>query len=228
MSRKGKIPVSNIFKVIKSIQKIDRKTLPHAEKNLLISIAIHLGENDHIWPTNEQMGERIGESKDYVKNLIMRLKNKKYIKIEGRYKSRKIYLNEEKIIGNSQLPKQANGNSQLPNGNPELPPYIKEKEKKNIKEKLGAAPNSIYLNEMMKAIPDICRPYISRKFMNECLNAKNNDRPYFLWLFDRCIDKPNPIKWLSKGMRDYYPKYLRSDDYQAACGLAEFRSMHGN
>jgi len=120
--------VSNIFKVIKSIQKIDRKTLPHAEKNLLISISIHLGENDHIWPTNEQMGERIGESKDYVKNLIMRLKNKKYIKIEGRYKSRKIYLNEEKIIGNSQLP----------SGNPELPPYIKEKEKKNIKENAPA------------------------------------------------------------------------------------------
>lgn len=106
-------------------------------------------------------------------------------------------------------------------------PYIKEKGKEKIKE-LRAAPDSIYLNEMMKAIPDICRPYISRKFMNECLNAKNNDRPYFLWLFDRCIDKPNPIKWLSKGMRDYYPKYLRSDHYQTACGLAEFRSMHGN
>jgi hypothetical protein len=220
----------DIFKTIKSIQKIDRKILPHAEKNLLISIVIHLGENNHIWPTNEQMGERIGESKDYIKNLIMRLKNKQFIKIEGRYKSRKIYLNDEKINGNSQLPKQVNGNSQLPVGNSQLPPYIKEKEKKKIKEKSVATPDSFniwhpYIDEIMEAIPDNAKGKISRAFINEHLKKKNGDRPYFYWLFNHADDKQDPVKWLANGIRGYYKAYLKSEEYQVAGAIAEFKSM---
>lgn len=217
MNRKGIFPVKNIFEVIKSIQKTDRKVLPHAEKNLLISIAIHLGENGHIWPTNEQMGERIGESKDYVKNLLMRLKNKEYIAIEGRGKTRKIKIIEDNIFGNSQLPNHANGNSQLPTGNSQLPKSvlpIKRKEKKKIKEKSGAAPDSFnnfhpYLDEMMRSMPDKLKGQLARPFVNKCLWGKNGDRPYFNWLFENCVDKDDPAGWTAKGMINYYAAYLK-------------------
>ncbi|MBT8342948.1 MAG: hypothetical protein KJP07_23310 [Desulfatitalea sp.] len=82
-----------------------------------------------------------------IQNIIMRLKNKGFIRIEDRGKSRKIHLITEKIFGNSQLPKQVNGNSQLPVGNSQLPPYKKEKEKKNIKEKSAKKPSADFLQK---------------------------------------------------------------------------------
>jgi hypothetical protein len=208
-------PVSNIFVIIKAIQKIDRNQLPHAEKNLLISIAIHLGENGYVWPTNLQLGERIGENKDYIKNLLMRLKNKGYLKITGTRKDRRISLVDEIILGNSQLPKTKVGNSQLPVGNSQLPPLIKEKKKKKIKEKSGAAPdfmnkNHEYLEEMMQSIPAVANGQLSRLFVNQCLKEKNGDRPYFRWLFENCVNKKNPAGWLVKGMQGYYAEYLRT------------------
>jgi len=127
----------DIFKAIKSIQKIDRKILPHAEKNLLVSILIHLGENGNIWPTNEQIGQRIGESKDYAKNLIMRLKNKGYLTITGRGKNRRISVIEQKIFGNSQLPNQSFSNSQLPNQAPKPAPPLLNKVVVVLLEKYG-------------------------------------------------------------------------------------------
>ena len=203
----------DIFKIIKSIQKIDRKTLPHAEKNLLISIAIHLGDNGHIWPTNEQMGERIGENKDYIKNLLMRLKKKGFISIKGRGKSRDIKLTEANIFGNSQLPNHANGNSQLPVGNSQLPPYIKEKEKKKTKEKSGATPDYFnnfhpYLDELMASMPNELRGQLARPFVNKCLWEKQGDRPYFYWIFDNCTAKDDPAAWAAEGMINYYAAYL--------------------
>ena len=233
----------NIFEIIKSIQKIDRKILPHTEKNLLISIAIHLGDNGHVWATNKQMGERIGESKDYVKNIIMRLKRKQFIKIEGYRKDRKIYLNDAKIlsnsqlpkrensnsqlpkrksIGNSQLPKRENGNSQLPIGNSQLPPYIKEK--------LGATPDSFnfwhpYIDEIMAAIPKEAKGKIPRAFVNEHLKKKGGDRPYFYWVFDHAADKPDPVKWITMGIRGYYAAYLKSDDYESEGTITEFKRL---
>jgi hypothetical protein len=206
----------DIFKTIKSIQAIDRKILPHAEKNLLVSILIHLGENGNIWPNNEQIGKRIGESKDYAKNIIMRLKNKGYLQITGRGKKRKISVIEQKIFGNSQLPKSEIGNSQLPVGNSQLPTEplpIKRKEKKIIKEKSGAAPDSFnnfhpYLDEIMLTMPDILKGQLSRPFINKCLWDKQGDRPYFNWLFEKCADKDDPAAWVAKGMTAYYAAYL--------------------
>jgi len=231
----------NIFEIIKSIQKIDRKILPHTEKNLLISIAIHLGDNGHIWATNQQMGERIGESKDYVKNIVMRLKCKQFIKIKGRHKERKIYLNEAKIlgnsqlpkrksIGNSQLPKRENGNSQLPTGNSQLPAYIKEKEKNKTKEKSGATPDSFnfwhpYIDEIMAAMPKQAKGKISRAFINEHLKKKGGDRPYFYWVFDHATDKPDPVKWITMGIRGYYGAYLKSDEYKTAGDIGGHEMM---
>lgn len=109
---------------IKQIQKIDRDTLPHAEKQTLIQIAILLFENNSN-PDNQTIGDGIGENKDYVKNLLARLKSKGFIKLIGRGKNRKIDILWPKIFGNSQLPNYAVGNSQLPNRAPKTAlPYI--------------------------------------------------------------------------------------------------------
>lgn len=154
-SERRKITVLNIFDQIKSIQKIGRSALPHAEKNLLVSIAIHAGEKKYIWPSNQTLAHYIGENKDYVKNILARLKKKKLITVSGTCKDRRIYINQDvifelgengnsrlpKINGNSKLPKPENGNSQLPVGNSQLPPsLVKEKEKKKRKEKAPAPP----------------------------------------------------------------------------------------
>jgi len=108
---------------IKQIQKIDRDTLPHAEKQTLIQIAILLFENN-LNPDNQTIGDGIGENKDYVKNLLARLKSKGFIKLIGRGKNRKIDILWPKIFGNSQLPNYAVGNSQLPNRAPKTAPPL--------------------------------------------------------------------------------------------------------
>ena len=151
----------------------------------------------------------------------MRLKRKQFIKIKGRHKERKIYLNEAKIFGNSQLPKHENGNSQLPTGNSQLPTYIKEKEKNKTKEKSGATPDSFnfwhpYIDEIMAAMPEQAKGKISRAFINEHLKKKGGDRPYFYWVFENAIDKPDPVKWITMGIRGYYGAYLKSDEYKTA------------
>jgi len=111
---------------IKQIQKIDRDTLPHAEKQTLIQIAILLFENNSN-PDNQTIGDGIGENKDYVKNLLARLKSKGFIKLIGRGKNRKIDILWPKIFGNSQLPNYAVGNSQLPNRAPKTAPPLLNK-----------------------------------------------------------------------------------------------------
>lgn len=90
----------SVFDTIKSIQKIDRKILSHTEKNLLISIAVHLGKNNCVWPSNSKIGEWIGESKDYAKVLLSNLKKKGFLNVRGRQSKRRCSLNIEKIKGN--------------------------------------------------------------------------------------------------------------------------------
>jgi len=109
---------------IKTIQKIDRTILPHAEKQTLIQIAILLFENN-LTPTNQAIGDGIGENKDYIKNILTRLKSKGFINLIGRGKSRRVDIVWPKIFGNDQLPvTESFSNSQLPNtsiGNSQLP-----------------------------------------------------------------------------------------------------------
>lgn len=111
---------------IKKIQQIDRNKLPHAEKQALIQIAILIFENN-LTPDNQTIGEGIGENKDYVKNILARLKNKGFLKLNGRGKNRRIEILWPKIFGNSQLPNYAVGNSQLPNQAPKSTPPLLNK-----------------------------------------------------------------------------------------------------
>lgn len=137
MSRKG---IFSVLNTIKSIQAIDRKKLSHTEKNLLIAIAID--ENASRF-NNEELGKLIGENKDYVKNLLMRLKRKKYLRTEGRGKNRQVFSNYQLPNSNSELPNNdktvttsyqnsENSNSELPN---KITPIIykrRYKERRNV------------------------------------------------------------------------------------------------
>lgn len=111
---------------IKQIQKIDRNTLPHAEKQALIQIAILIFENN-LTPDNQTIGDGIGENKHYVKNILARLKSKGFINPIGRGKARRIDIIWEKVFGNSKLPNYAVGNSQLPNKAPKSAPPLLNK-----------------------------------------------------------------------------------------------------
>lgn len=210
--------MADIFEIIKSIQKTDRSILPHAEKNLLVSIAIHIGNGDHIWPNNEQLGKRIGENKDYVKNLLARLKKKGFIDMIGRGKSRTIKIVGGKIFGNSQLPNHSVGNSQLPVGNSQLPnpaTPIKRKEKKNQKEKSAASPDSFYikhpkLDEILKRIPFRVR----KDSINTCL--LNQGEPYINYLLRVSEGAENPEWYFKGGVLGYYRDYLNSPEYAIA------------
>lgn len=84
--------MSDIFKIIKSIQSIDKNELNHTLKNLLIAMLIRFGNRKYIDFNNSKIGEWIGEESEYVKNLLSKLKYKKYLKIKGRQSNRKIYL----------------------------------------------------------------------------------------------------------------------------------------
>jgi hypothetical protein len=152
-------------------------------------------------------------------------------------------------FSNSQLPKWENGNSQLP-GNPDIRkelmtinqkhptkqkglttinPLIK-KEKKEKKEKLGATPDSFnfwhpYIDEIMAAMPEQAKGKISRAFINEHLKKKGGDRPYFYWVFDHAADKPDPVKWITMGIRGYYGAYLKSDEYESGETITEITNL---
>jgi hypothetical protein len=108
-------------------------------------------------------------------------------------------------------------------------PLIK-KEKKEKKEKLGATPDSFnfwhpYIDEIMAAIPKEAKGKIPRAFVNEHLKKKGGDRPYFYWVFDHAADKPDPVKWITMGIRGYYAAYLKSDEYESGKTITEFTNL---
>lgn len=159
----------NLSIAIQAIQKIDRNSLPHAEKQILINLTIlkSIGNNS---PDNTLLGTNIGENKDYAKNLIARLKKKEFIDSFGKGKNRKIDILWTKIFGNSQLPDNLFGNPELPNqtiesnsqlpnkakGNSQLPNDASEKVtpiiyKRRYKERRNVV---VSLAEKYKYVPD--------------------------------------------------------------------------
>jgi hypothetical protein len=116
-------------------------------------------------------------------------------------------------FSNSQLPKWENGNSQLP-GDPDIRcEGSSNHDPQNKKDHQIWHP---YIDEIMAAIPDQAKGKISRAFINEHLKKKGGDRPYFYWVFENATDKPDPVKWITKGIRGYYGAYLKSDEYKTA------------
>jgi hypothetical protein len=103
-------------------------------------------------------------------------------------------------FSNSQLPKWENGNSQLP-GDPD----IRCEGSSNHDPQIWHP----YIDEIMAAMPKQAKGKISRAFINEHLKKKGGDRPYFYWVFENAIDKPDPVKWITTGIRGYYGAYLK-------------------
>lgn len=230
--------MSGILALLKIIDQFPRKILPHAEKTLLRNIAIFQGDNEYIWPNNQQLADRIGEDIDYAKQLLSRLKRKKLIKIEGRGKKRKIYFDEAavlKLFRDRVSPKKQVCDRVSPNRDRVSRSYnIKDKEKTNkAKDKLGASPNFVNkkhpgLNQIMNDIPFKTR--IKRIDVNEAL--LNHGIGYVQWLTKESLSKDdeddNMVGYFNNGIKGYYRAYLDSEEYQVANTIAEagFRSMN--
>lgn len=181
----------NISKAIQAIQKIDRTKLPHAEKQILINLTI-LGSQGNKTPDNELLGNNIGETKDYAKNLVKRLKYKGFINPIGRGKKRRIDIIWEKVFGNSQLPNDLFSNSQLPNQSPKSSPPLLDNVVVVLLEKYGFDFGPVILEKLVrfpvstqiKAIEStkaysILNParYIERILDNNCKGIRLPDKP---------------------------------------------------
>ena len=180
-----------MLRYIKAIQKIDRDKLPHAEKQALIQIAILIFENN-LTPDNQAIGDGIGENKDYVKNILTRLKSKGFINPIGRGKKRRIDIIWEKVFGNSQLPNDLFSNSQLPNQAPKSDPPLLDNVVVVLLEKYGFDFGPVILEKLIrfpvstqiKAIEStkaysILNParYIERILDNDCKGIQLPDKP---------------------------------------------------
>lgn len=94
---------------------------------------IRFGKHEFIDFDNSKIGEWINEDEGYIKNLLSKLKTKKYLRIEGRKSNRKIYLGP-KLVRDSQSQTTTKDNSvrdsQSPVRDSQSPSYNKEKENK--------------------------------------------------------------------------------------------------
>lgn len=223
------MPDLTIFEYHNKIDAFSKEILSFPQKILLNNISRHLGDNGKIWPKNPELARRTGIAKSSIKVLLSQLKKSGFIEVAKEAGKRMIFLchpdlkkrltvivkNGRRLMTINQKEKRLMSINQKVNDH--SPPYIKEKEKKKSKEKLGASPdfsknNHPDLEEVMQKIPQPLKPKFSRIFVNKCLIEKNGDRPYFYWLFEKCPDKPSPENWLAKGMINYYAEYLRQND----------------
>ena len=181
----------DISKAIQAIQKIDRTKLPHAEKQILINLTI-LASQGNKTPDNELLGNNIGETKDYAKNLVKRLKYKGFINPIGRGKKRRIDIIWEKVFGNSQLPNDLFSKSQLPNQAPKSAPPLLNKVVVVLLEKYGfdfgpviieklsrfSDQDQIRAIESTKAYATLNPArYIERILDNDCKGVRLPDKP---------------------------------------------------
>jgi predicted transcriptional regulator len=137
------------------------------------------------------------------------------IKRKNKRKNKKLGATPDSF-SNSQLPKWENGNSQLP-GNPD----IRCEGSSNHDPQIWHP----YIDEIMAAMPKQAKGKISRAFINEHLKKKGGDRPYFYWVFENATDKPDPVKWITMGIRGYYGAYLKSDEYKTTGDIGGYEMM---
>jgi hypothetical protein len=240
----------SIFDYIREINKLSSKELSLGQFKLLIEIALRAGTTGKTWPNNSDLSIATALKKNSIKVLLSNLKKKKLIFINKEDGKKIIRLGhpterKELMMVNQRLrlmtinqkhPTKQKGlttiNQRLMTINQRLTtvnPLIK-KEKKEKKEKLGATPDSFnfwhpYIDEIMAAIPKEAKGKIPRAFVNEHLKKKGGDRPYFYWVFDHAADKPDPVKWITMGIRGYYGAYLKSDEYESGETITEITNL---
>lgn len=215
MSGKESIKSLSIFDYIREINKISADILSPAKFKILVEIAMRLGEHGKTWPKNKELSINTAIKLSSIKVLISQLKKENFINIEKENGQRMIYLchpiERKRLMVINQNGKRLMVINQKVNG--DLPPYIKEKEKKKIKEKSAAAPDSIHpnLDSVLKRIPF---KKIKTASINECLI--NQGEPYIDYLL-RVSEKADKPEWYFRGgVLGYYADYLKSPEYAIA------------
>ena len=208
-----------------------RKDLKNLSKLVYGYLLKCFGKNGLACPKMAEIAKDLNVSRQIVSKCITELKTKNLIKICKTGKASRY----EFIDVNTALTSDVN--TALTS------PIIKRKNKRKNK-KSGATPDSFsnsqlpiryegssnhdpqnkenhqfwhpYIDEIMAAIPKEAKGKIPRAFVNEHLKKKGGDRPYFYWVFDHAADKPDPVKWITMGIRGYYGAYLKSEEYKTA------------
>ena len=186
-----------------SYKLLKRRDLNSTEKNIIAYLCgqENLYEKGQIRTTADTIADNVGKCVRWVKECIKRLKTKGIILVKrGRYCIYSI-VHKSTPLKNHTL---YNGKNDSGRASPDSDMHP-------------------YLNEVMRQIP--FKHHLSRSIINKWLHDNNGNRAYLCWLIRISLTKSNPIAYFMKGLKKYYAAFLKSADYQAACGLAEFRSM---
>jgi hypothetical protein len=222
-----------------------RKDLKNLSKLIYGYLLKCFGKNGLACPKMAVIAKDLNVSRRMISKCITELKTKNLIKIYKTGKANQYEFIDGNTVftsdGNTVFTSDGNtvftsdGNTVFPS------PIIKRKNKRKNK-RSGATPDSFsnsqlpgdpdircegssnhdpqiwhpYIDEIMAAMPEQAKGKISRAFINEHLKKKGGDRPYFYWVFENAIDKPDPVKWITMGIRGYYGAYLKSDEYKTA------------
>jgi hypothetical protein len=177
----GKLAMPDTFKIIKKIQSTDRKKLNHTLKDLLIAMLIRFGKRGYIDFDNSKIGEWINEEGEYVKNLLSKLKTKKYLIIEGRKSNRKIYPGPKLVRDcESRTTSKIDSvrDSQSPVRDSQSPSYKKNKENKENNDVVVSL-SSKYGFKFDKEIIEMLDGYPDKKLIDlfEYTKSKQPDNP---------------------------------------------------
>ena len=187
-----------------------RKDLKNLSKLVYGYLLKCFGKDGLVCPTMAHIANDLKISRQMVSKCITELKTKKLIGVKKTGKASRYEFIDVNTVQTSDV-----NTVQTSDVNTvQTSPLLKEKEKKKIKEKSGAAPDYFndlhpYLDEIMSAIPDIAKGQLSRPFVNKCLFEKNGDRPYIYWLFDKCQSKNDPAGWIAGGLIGNYGEYFK-------------------
>lgn len=187
-----------------SYELLERTDLTATEKNIITYLCgmENLFENGEIRVTAAHIAQKVGKSLRWIKECIKHLKEKGIILVKrGRYCFYSIVHKDAPL---------------------------KDATYYNKKNDCGKAPpdfdkNHPDLNEVMGKIP--FKSKISRKMINNWLIKNNGNRSYLFWLVRISSKKRNPVKYFMKGLKKYYAAYLRSEEYQVACAISDFKNL---
>jgi DNA-binding Lrp family transcriptional regulator len=199
----------NMKKKLNPFLRIDTKLAERRDLNSTEKMIIgclcgveNLFQNGQIRITATQIAKKVGKSLRWVKECIKHLKEKGIIFVKrGRYCFYAI-VHKDAPLKNSTYYNKRNDCGAAP------PDFDK---------------NHPDLNEVMGNIP--FKSKINRKMINNWLIKNNGNKSYLFWLVRISAKKRNPIKYFMKGLKKYYAAYLRSEEYQAACAISDFKNL---
>lgn len=147
------MPSLSVFDYIREINLLPTNILTPAKFKILVEIAMRINETSSTWPKNKELSDNTAIKPDSVKVILSQLKKDNFINIEKQDGKRMIYLchptEKKRLMVINENGKKLMVINQKVNGH--LPPYIKEKEKKNLKEKM--LPQGIFLEKHGDKIP---------------------------------------------------------------------------